>query len=907
MRLRIVLPVFFALLCGWAAACAGGGASGLAAAPAAEPNVSVETPHLRFSLSPATGAWEIADKTGGVTWRSGPFRPRFGQAMLKVEGKPTGLSLERCEARAAGGGVEATFRPVASGGGPWVRVRILPAADGRALDFSYEASDPAAVESIRILDEAFWTTDAEKGAVLVPVREGLFIPADSGKAFSQSFDTYAYEGCHMQMVGVLKGGAAALVTWDDCYAVAEVKSTVGATGAPARQVLGLSMVLRKSARGVRVQFPGKGDAAAVAKAYRGAAASRGLAVTWDEKLRGHPERARYFGAANYKLWSTLSRRMSEDSAKEVSVRVNWTFDEAAQVAEHLKRDLRLDRVLFMMGGWIHRGYDNQHPDVLPTAPECGGDAAFADACRRIRALGYILSLHDNYQDIYRDSPSWSEDYVMKRPDGSLVRGGLWAGGRAYLTCSPKALELARRPQNLAAVKKLSGADSYFIDTTYAAGLQECFDPKHPLSRAEDMRAKQALSDYAREVFGSFGSECGREWAVPHADFFEGLTGVSGTYYHNKGLLDGMGAVPLPLFEMVYRDCIAMWGKYGYDINRSAEYVLWHALIGRPLNYHSVPPHLYWKEVPPAAGGRSAVAVMPLAAEAAPAGPRQMRITYHWQVEEPPAGDWDVFVHFTDPSGKNIRFQNDHAPRTPVSAWPKGEVVDGPFTVTAPEGAAGAFDVRVGFYKREGLRRATLQGQDDGEQRYVVGRIKVAGDAVEFTPAAPKAAPRGGGDPALFARSDGGWAEGMHPYDVFVKNTYEVLSPLNEITSRVRMTGHEFLSADRAVRRSRFGEGAEAVEVTVNLGDAAYACRSKAGGDVVLGAYGFLVDGPTLAAFSALKFGGLDYAAPPLFVLRSLDGKPLAESARVRIYHGFGDPRVRLAGREYKVEREAVMP
>src|ERR1043165_3101796 len=73
-------------------------------------------------------------------------------------------------------------------------------------------------------------------------------------------------------------------------------------------------------------------------------------------------------------------RMSEDSTKEERVRVNWTFDEAAQVAEHLKNDLKLDKVLFIMGGWIHRGYDNQHPDILPSAPECGGEIGRA-SCR----------------------------------------------------------------------------------------------------------------------------------------------------------------------------------------------------------------------------------------------------------------------------------------------------------------------------------------------------------------------------------------------------------------------------------------------------------------------------------------------------------------------------------------------
>src|SRR5262249_23335096 len=152
----------------------------------------------------------------------------------------------------------------------------------------------------------------------------------------------------------------------------------------------------------------------------------------------------------------------------------------------------------------------------------------------------------------------------KNRDGSLSRGGHWAGGRAYLTCSRQALELARRPQNLSAVKKLCDADAYFIDTTYAAGLQESFDPDHPLTRWDGMKWKEALSDYGREVFGIFGSECGREWAIPHSDFFEGLTGVSGHAYHDTGLLNKVGGVVVPLFEIVYRTGIAMYGKYGYD-------------------------------------------------------------------------------------------------------------------------------------------------------------------------------------------------------------------------------------------------------------------------------------------------------------------------------------------------------
>jgi hypothetical protein len=504
----------------------------------------------------------------------------------------------------------------------------------------------------------------------------------------------------------------------------------------------------------------------IAKAYRQVAKEKGWLVSWREKLKAHPERARLFGAANVKLWSALSRQMNEESTREEAARVNWTFDEAAQVAEHLKNDLKLDRVLFILGGWIHRGYDNQHPDVLPAAPECGGDAGLADCARRVRQLGYLFCLHDNYQDMYRDAPSWDPRFLMKRPDGSPVAGGRWAGGRAYITCSRKALELAKRPQNLPAVKRLTGADAYFIDTTYAAGLSECFDPDHPLSRWDDMKWKQALSDYAREQFGIFGSECGREWAIPHSDFFEGLTGVSGHAYHDAGLEEKLGASVVPLFEIVYRDCIAMYGKYGYDVSLAADYVLRHISIGRPLNYHGIPGHLYWRA-----------------------------------------------------------------------------------TANQPENPAEA---------------------------------------------------------ALFTHARNGWAEGLHPVDRFLKNTVEILTPLHELTAQFSLVEHRFLTTDRTVERTVFGEGPGAVTVVVNRGSADYEVHSRQGGSIVLPRYGFLVEAPTFVAFHACRWSGVDYETPPLFTLRSLDGQPLHRARRVRVYHGFGDVRVMAGGRLRTVVKEAVV-
>ena len=735
--------------------------------------VGLETSALRVCFAEGGGKFRIVETRGGAVWNSNPWQPRFGQVVLWSEGIRQTLDLTRGKIERRGK-TEAviSFHPLAAQPSAALTVTISARRDPRVLEFSYVADAALAVENVRLLDNALWTTVS--GYLTLPVREGLMIPADSGLAFTNRFDTYAYEGCHMQMLGVVQGGRAVLMTWDDPYTAVEVRSVLNeSTAIPATQVLAPSLVLSQSARAFQLRFLGSGDYVTIGKAYREVARQKGLLVTWKKKLQQHPEDKKLFGAVDFKLWDALMRQMDEKSEKEQSHQIHWTFDEAGMIASHLKDDLKLERVLFMMGGWIRRGYDNQHPDILPAAPECGGDEALARCGRRVMDLGYLFCLHDNYQDIYRDSPSWSEDYVMKKPEGGLVSGGSWAGGRAYLTCSAKALELARRPQNLLAVKQLTGANSYFIDTTYASGLQECFDPKHPLKRQDDIKWKQALSDYAREVFGMFGSECGREWAIPHSDFFEGLTGVEGRSFHDANMPGKVGGIPIPLFEIVYRDTIAMFGKYGFDIGKSTDYVLSHLVIGRPMHYHEVPPHLYWKD-----GSKDAV-------------------------------------------------------------------------------------------KKDG----------------------------------PTADAK---DPALFTRADGGWAEGMHPLDRFIKNTYEILSPIHELTAELKMTSHQFLTQDRKVQRSVFGDGKQALAVTVNGGLTNFSCESPLGGRVILPPGGFVAESPEFAAFCALNFRQIQYEAPVLFTLRSLDGKPLKRSKMVRVFHGFGDNRIALPRGEEQVARESVV-
>ena len=711
----------------------------LAAAGGRAGTFRLESNYLVVEIDDETAQWTLLDKRSGIRW------PSEGAEGSGLQGRS--VRLEKRPGQ--------SVRLVGENG---AAVVFSLGNDGRALELCYEK---AGDETIRALSDALAITRAEYGYIIVPCREGLLVPVESDKAFKRVFGTSEYEGCHMNMLGFVKQDSALFATWEDAYVFPEIERAMSDG-----HKLTATFELRGPAKSLRLMPLGKGDWDTIARAYRAYAEGRGLAVTLQKKIRRDPHLELMLGASNAKLWTCLARRMNEESTAEESVNVRWTFDEAARIAEHLRRDVGIERCFFMMGGWMEGGYDVRHPDNLPANRECGGNEALADAVERVQKLGYMACLHDNVQDMYRDAKSWDPSYIEKRPDGSLITGGRWLGGRAYMVCAPKQLELAQRVQNLGAIRDLFKPWSYFIDTTYAVGPRECHDPNHPIGRNDDIAWKIQLSDYARNTFGIFGSECGREWALPHSDFFEGLVGVSGRYYHQLKPED-LDAKTIPFFEMVYHDCQVCYGKYGYRAQEAAEYVAHHVLCARPLHYHSFPDHLYWQ---------------------APRG------------NKPDA---------TDPK-------------------------------------------------------------------------------------------------ACYTRSDNGWADGLHPLDVFLKNTHEVLGPLHHVTAHDRLNSFEYLSDDGNVRRATYGQGEQATTVTVNLGQTPAEVDSETGGRTLLPPWGFIVESPHFIAFHSRHWNGQDYGNGALFTLRPTDNKTLKESSSIRIFHAFGPSTLAWRGKTYEVKREEVI-
>ncbi|NLS91864.1 MAG: hypothetical protein GXX96_06745 [Planctomycetaceae bacterium] len=838
----------------------------------------------RFDLQRRGGAWSLLDKSSGVLWTSSPALPRFGRVVLSDGNQTVAWRIDRFDQiEVREGRLLLTVQPTVGGQptGATVTFTIAPdvATAGLRLAYATKTTGSWKVSQVRLLEEAVPVTAEEDGCFYVPYRLGIERAAADAFPGSQRWSTY--NSLSMAMCGAIKQGSALLIDWDQV----DTHLTLHATWhdvplLPGRQAESISLNIDGPA-GVCTMLPlGAGGYVEIAKAYRRCAEAKGWRTTWARKRAQFPTVDRIFGAADFKPFvfsRVLPSSRFNDTGRERTY-LGFTFDEAAQCAEHWRKDLDIDRAYVVLAGWIEGGYDVRHPDVLPAAPECGGNEGLIDAARRIRDCGYLFGLHDNYQDMYEDAASWDHAWLNKNAQGESKKGGNWNGGQAWQVCAIKQVELAARPDtNLPKIAELFGPTIYFIDTVFAWPLVTCEDPQHPMTRRDDLVWKSKLCMLAKQHFGLFGSEEGREWAVPCADYLEGIFG------HQT---DSEPGAVIPLFPLVYSDCVQIMTHQGNRIGSGDEKKVADHILFAEMFLPQFGSHLYWQ-----ADQEPAAKIVPLEPRIESLGDRKFAITYRWKALEPIADDFSCFVHFTSAKyGKmeDIAFQNDHAPTLPTSKWPVGKVVeDGPHTVTVPEGFDGTAEIALGL-TRKGQR--LILAARGVRSRYPVGAVAVSGDRIEFEPL-----PRSEIE-MLWNRADGGWGQDLCETDRVIKNVWEVLSPLNRITAETPLDDHRFLTPDRLLQRTRFGD----VTITV-----AYDRPAEFDGCAVP-AYGFVVESPSFIAFCAKRYGNLQYDTPTLFTARSLDGRPLAESAKVRVYHGFGDSRIRLGGKEFVVEREEVV-
>lgn len=305
----------------------------------------------------------------------------------------------------------------------------------------------------------------------------------------------------------------------------------------------------------------EGNYVDMAKRYRRYAMDAGLFVSLQEKIARKPIVKELIAAplmragilTNYKKDGNRYQRTSDEKER---YRLT-TFDERGQFLRQLKSN-GLDRLTVVLTGWPRLGYDRQHPDVLPPAPDAGGYEGMkrlADTCRE---LGYLFSLHDQYRDFYVDAPSYDLQFAIHEEDatspprvfpgtrfGQAKEGDIpfmdhWDGGKmTYLNGRFMLGHLIKNYQGLFD-HGIRPAGSY-LDVFGYVPPDEDFNPEHPTTRTDCLRERAKCYDWSRNNLGFVGTEAACDWTIPFTDISSPLRPKNG--------------VAIPLFDLVFHDAI----------------------------------------------------------------------------------------------------------------------------------------------------------------------------------------------------------------------------------------------------------------------------------------------------------------------------------------------------------------
>jgi len=314
-------------------------------------------------------------------------------------------------------------------------------------------------------------------------------------------------------------------------------------------------------RSGRMVFLSNGNYVDMTQRYRRYVMETGRFVSLNEKIARTPGVKDLIGTPQTRV--SILRNMSPDSdrydQKDASKNYSLTtFDERAKQIRDLK-SRGFDRVLVLISGWPHLGYDRQHPDSLPPPEKAGGWEGFKRLVDTARDLGYPYMLHDQYRDYYLDAPSYDAQFAVREEDarlpaqafpgsrfGDSKQGDIpmmrhWDGGRqAYLNNRYWLGHLVKNYQLF--FNHGITPQGIYLDVIGYVPPDEDFNPEHPTTRTEAMTGRAATMTWSRHNLGIVATESGADWTIPYVD----------TINQSGG---GSKAILVPLYNLVYHDAV----------------------------------------------------------------------------------------------------------------------------------------------------------------------------------------------------------------------------------------------------------------------------------------------------------------------------------------------------------------
>jgi len=543
----------------------------------------IENEVMRVQVDRTGGVFRLVDKAAAETWEPDPWVGAPGILVLQSPGGGRReINLRQAEeisvVRAADAIIEISFRrlrlsaaegTLEAGGktrltlvgvrGP-LRVEVLDVRyppDWKLVELEY----PCRLGALR--------TDVDEGYLIVPYQQGCIVPS-TVKNWKQlpriktwSWDDgpwmehgaadvriYGWQVASLPMFGLVKGKstlAAIIETEDD----ASLRLVLNSNGQHVFSRIGrLSPYARLAAtsplwlaerkqfgysRSVLYEFLPDGGYVAAAKHYRRYAREHGLLVTLREKIERTPALDKIIGGPWVNLGGGYPYYIDHPLYR-------FTWNDARKFVDDLLGYVGAQRALLTL--WI--GYQHLPPDSYPFHPAQGSLDELRGLVQYAARRNVLINFYHGLPALLEDAPN-ADVARARKSNAQGTMSQRW--GRH---CPRFFLSYAQK--NLPAVIRDSGILCDYEDILTAAGLGECWDSQHPLSRRQDRACREETMKYIARL----GLFCGSEWpagySIPYLAYFRnGHAGAGSHWILNQH--------PVPLFNLVFKDCALMYGPF----------------------------------------------------------------------------------------------------------------------------------------------------------------------------------------------------------------------------------------------------------------------------------------------------------------------------------------------------------
>ncbi|WP_281612616.1 hypothetical protein [Flammeovirga sp. SubArs3] len=526
----------------------------------------IENNKLKVTVNEKTGSFTVLEKETNHLWKDDPWVNSAGLLTIKNKGKIEYLNISESKKvtvkKEGDHSIALSFiNPVFTNGdvakGVEIKTELRLVDSNAKLEvevLSVNKGDYNLME-LRYPTRAFsLETDVDKGAAVIPQKQGVicpsFISPMNGGSFCMWDDATYYRKTSGKLPLFNNGIGLTMPWWGthtektavvgivDVSARPDMFYNINNNGqylfnskgemSPYKRIAFLDPVWKinreKERKLITYEFIPKGTHVDMAKAYRKEAIKDGYFVSLKEKAKRDPNVEKLQGAIYMGVYGGYPHYVEMPG-------MAFTFKELQDIIKTTHDELGVDNAFFHAWGV----FSNFVPNCWPINENLGGVKELKKAVDLTKKYGYLYSSYHAYSATLENDPEFNTELFAKDKEGKLKNtGSRWA--------------------NIDQNKQLGLAKKSLHKEIAALELQaDITDISFATFPDEDNTGLFNLAKYIDSLNLVNGTEHGQQQFIPYFDMFEGLT-----YLPNPNLVQFSHRAPL--FNLVYHDAIAIFGK-----------------------------------------------------------------------------------------------------------------------------------------------------------------------------------------------------------------------------------------------------------------------------------------------------------------------------------------------------------